>query len=47
VQTLLDAGASVAGKTITGEASLAILGENANDGTPSNPAAPDQSSERK
>jgi amidase len=40
VQTLLDAGASVAGKTITDEVSLGILGENAHDGTPLNPAAP-------
>jgi amidase len=42
VQTLLDAGASVAGKTITDEVSLGILGENAHDGTPLNPAAPDR-----
>src|SRR6266478_5493232 len=40
VQTLLDAGASVTGKTITDEVSLGILGENAHDGTPLNPAAP-------
>ena len=40
VQTLLDAGASVVGKTITDEVSLGILGENAHDGTPQNPAAP-------
>jgi amidase len=40
VQTLLDAGASVVGKTITDEVSLGILGENAHDGTPLNPAAP-------
>jgi hypothetical protein len=39
VQILLDAGASVAGKTITDEVSLGILGENAHDGTPLNPAA--------
>jgi amidase len=39
VQTLLDAGASVVGKTITDEVSLGILGENAHDGTPLNPAA--------
>ena len=38
VQTLLDAGASVVGKTITDEVSLGILGENAHDGTPLNPA---------
>lgn len=42
VQTLLDAGASVAGKTITDEVSLGILGENAHDGTPLNPASPDR-----
>jgi amidase len=40
VQTLLDAGASMIGKTITDEVSLGILGENAHDGTPLNPAAP-------
>src|ERR1700716_4734495 len=40
VQTLLDAGASVVGKTITDEVSLGILGENAHDGTPLNPAGP-------
>jgi amidase len=40
VQTLLDAGASVIGKTITDEVSLGILGENAHDGTPLNPTAP-------
>ena len=40
VQTLLDAGASVIGKTVTDEVSLGILGENAHDGTPPNPAAP-------
>ena len=40
VQTLLDAGASVVGKTITDEVSLGILGENAHDGTPLNPARP-------
>jgi amidase len=39
VQTLLAAGASVIGKTITDEVSLGILGENAHDGTPLNPAA--------
>ena len=42
VQCLLDAGASVIGKTITDEVSLGILGENAHDGTPLNPAAPDR-----
>ena len=40
VETLLAAGASVIGKTITDEVSLGILGENAHDGTPINPAAP-------
>lgn len=39
VQALLDAGASVVGKTVTDEVSLGILGENAHDGTPPNPAA--------
>jgi len=39
VETLLGAGASVIGKTITDEVSLGILGENAHDGTPTNPAA--------
>ncbi len=39
-QTLLDAGASIIGKTVTDEVSLGILGENAHDGTPLNPAAP-------
>jgi amidase len=42
VQRLLDAGASIIGKTITDEVSLGILGENAHDGTPLNPAAPDR-----
>lgn len=42
VQRLLEAGASVIGKTITDEVSLGILGENAHDGTPLNPAAPDR-----
>ena len=40
VQTLLDAGAALVGKTVTDEVSLGILGENAFDGTPVNPAAP-------
>lgn len=40
VQALLDAGATLIGKTITDEVSLGILGENAFDGTPENPAAP-------
>lgn len=42
VQTLLDAGADLVGKTITDEVSLGILGENAFDGTPLNSAAPDR-----
>ncbi len=42
VQTLLDAGATLVGKTITDEVSLGILGENAFDGTPVNSAAPDR-----
>ncbi len=36
MQTLLDAGATLIGKTITDEVSLGILGENAFDGTPVN-----------
>ncbi|WP_203076447.1 amidase [Falsiroseomonas ponticola] len=40
VQALLDAGATLIGKTITDEVSLGILGENAFEGTPPNPAAP-------
>jgi amidase len=42
VRTLLDAGATLIGKTITDEVSLGILGENAFDGTPLNSAAPDR-----
>lgn len=42
VQTLLDAGADLIGKTVTDEVSLGILGENAFDGTPLNPKAPDR-----
>lgn len=42
VQTLLDAGADLIGKTITDEVSLGILGENPFDGTPINTAAPDR-----
>lgn len=41
VQTLLDAGATLIGKTVTDEVSLGILGENAFYGTPLNPRAPD------
>jgi amidase len=40
VQTLLDAGATLIGKTITDEVSLGILGENALYGTPVNVRAP-------
>ncbi len=40
VQTLLDAGASLIGKTITDEVSLGILGDSAHFGTPLNSAAP-------
>src|SRR4051794_1969514 len=40
VQTLLDAGADLIGKTITDEVSLGILGENPFEGTPANPRAP-------
>src|SRR5437867_1998231 len=42
VQRLLDAGATLIGKTITDEVSLGILGENPFDGTPLNPAAPER-----
>ena len=42
VQTLLDGGASLVGKTITDEVSLGILGENVFYGTPVNSAAPDR-----
>jgi amidase len=40
VQTLLDAGATLVGKTITDEISLGLLGINRFDGTPLNPRAP-------
>lgn len=40
VQTLLDDGATLVGKTITDEVSLGILGENVFDGTPKNVQAP-------
>ncbi len=40
VERLLRAGATLAGKTITDEVSLGILGENAFYGTPRNPVAP-------
>src|SRR5271163_3005284 len=42
VQRLLDAGATLIGKTITDEVSLGIVGENAFYGTPLNSAAPDR-----
>jgi amidase len=42
VQTLLDAGCTLVGKTITDEVSLGILGENAFDGTPVNVRARDR-----
>src|SRR5262252_9380020 len=42
VQTLLDAGASLIGKTITDEVSLGIRGENPFYGTPRNSKAPDR-----
>jgi amidase len=42
VQRLLDAGASLIGKTITDEVSLGIVGENAFYGTPVNSRAPDR-----
>src|SRR5215470_1021174 len=42
VQRLLDAGATLIGKTVTDEVSLGILGENAFDGTPLNPKARDR-----
>jgi amidase len=40
VETLLGAGATLIGKTVTDEVSLGILGENPFDGTPTNPRAP-------
>ena len=42
VGCLLDAGATLIGKTVTDEVSLGILGENPFDGTPLNPKAPDR-----
>jgi amidase len=41
VQALLDAGATLVGKTITDEISLGLLGINRHYGTPLNPRAPD------
>ena len=40
IQTLVDAGASMVGKTHTDELTRGILGENAHYGTPVNPSAP-------
>src|SRR3954454_24623082 len=40
VGTLLGAGATLIGKTVTDEVSLGILGENALEGTPVTPRAP-------
>ncbi len=42
VERLLDAGATLVGKTITDEVSLGIFGENPFYGTPVNPRAPDR-----
>ncbi len=42
VQALLDAGATLAGKTITDELAFSLEGENHFDGTPVNPTAPDR-----
>lgn len=42
VSRLLDAGATLVGKTITDEISLGLLGENAFYGTPLNPKAPER-----
>jgi len=42
VQKLVDAGASMVGKTHTDELSRGIFGENAHYGTPTNPRAPDR-----
>ena len=42
VQALLDAGATLAGKTITDEISLGLVGRNQFYGTPINPRAPDR-----
>ena len=42
VQSLLDAGASLRGRTITDEISLGLLGRNQFQGTPVNPRAPDR-----
>ena len=42
IQTLVDAGATMVGKTHTDELTRGILGENAHYGTPVNPKAPDR-----
>ena len=42
VQVLVDAGASMVGKTITDEITRGILGENPHYGTPVNPMAPER-----
>ena len=42
VQALLDAGANLAGRTVTDEISLGLLGRNEFQGTPINPRAPDR-----
>ena len=42
IQTLVDAGATMVGKTHTDELTRGILGENAHYGTPVNPRAPDR-----
>ena len=42
VQGLLDAGADLAGKTLTDELAYSLTGENLHYGTPLNPAAPDR-----
>ncbi|MBI3800173.1 MAG: amidase [Deltaproteobacteria bacterium] len=42
VQTLLDAGATLVGKTLTDELAFSMSGENIHYGTPVNPAAPDR-----
>jgi amidase len=42
VQVLVDAGATMVGKTLTDEITRGILGENAHYGTPVNPRAPDR-----
>ena len=42
VSALIDAGASLVGKTMTDEIAYSLQGENAHYGTPVNPAAPDR-----